>query len=107
MPIEVEKATRENVSYNITDEDGDEIDLTSAEEVVMRVSNDLNVEDEPVIEKEAGTVDSNGNATWNFKDSDTDISTGLYYFEIEIQYSSDQSTVPEVGEFFVRKRVEG
>jgi len=108
MSIEVERATRENVSYTITDEQtGNAVDLTTADDVILRVSHDLNVEDGYVLEKSAGTQNSNGNAVWNLKDTDTDIEHGIYMFEIEIKYGSTQSTVPEVGKFYVRQRVQG
>lgn len=109
MAIEVERATRENITYTIKNEAGNAVDLTTADDVILRVSHDLNTDDESdyVIEESAGTQDSEGNAVWNLKDVDTDIEHGIYNFEIEVKYGSSQSTVPEVGKFYVRQRVEG
>jgi len=103
--IEVPKATRYNVSYTITDDDGATIDLTAAEDVYLKVSTEKGGYGETVIDKSAGTVNADGVATWSLTDSDTDLENGLYEFEIEIKYGSDQSTQPEKAKFFVKERV--
>lgn len=103
--IEVPKATRYNITYTITDEDGNNIDLTSAEDVFLKVSTEKGGYGETVIDKSADTTDGNGVATWNLKDDETDIANGIYYFEIEVKYGINQSTQPEKAKFFIKERV--
>jgi len=104
--IEIPQRTRHNISYTITDENGDVKDLTQTQEVILRVNTEVGEYGDQVAEFTADTKNENGVATWNLRNDDTDISTGLYAYEIELVYGSNQSTVPHVGDFFIKKRVE-
>jgi len=104
--IEIPKKTRHNIAFTITDENNDPVDLTAAEEVILRVDTELGEYGSNVAEFTQDTKNSDGVASWNLDNSDTDIKAGLYWYEIEVVYSSTQSTNPYVGRFFIKERVE-
>lgn len=104
--ISVEQNTRQYITYIITDESDNPINLEGADEARLRVANQLQSTDFE-IDVAADSKNSDGEAVWELSNSQTDLRTGLYYFEVEIVYGSDNSTIPVVGRFFVKKRVTG
>jgi len=105
MGFEVYQGEDRLLNLTLTDEAGNTIDLTD-KTVNFLVVNVLGLTDTEVIDKDATNRKGDGTCDVQLINNDTDISPGLYWFEVWVEYNSGTKYVAEVGEFFVRKRGE-
>lgn len=106
---DIEIIRRDDVSFNLTftDVDGDPIDLTGAT-VFFTVKRKLtDPDDEALIEKEIISFDDPelGIAVLILSNTDTDISPGKYFFDIQVKTSDNKISSSNAASFFVNQDV--
>lgn len=99
---------KQELTFTIQDDDGDAIDLTSADvnDVYLDLATGVKSYGEHKFQLVAANLDSNGNALFTVKSSDTEnLRPGNYVYEVWVKYDNSSPYTAEVGKYFIKKRV--
>ena len=106
LNLSVYRAEKRIFNFTIKDKSGNPVDISSAN-VVFKVTTEL----PPIYGTQVFTVDataeaSDGTCTVTLTNTETDIEPKIYYYELYVDYGSDEYYVAEVGLFTVLKRAD-
>jgi len=104
---EINKRDNSNFEITIVDEDGNAINLTDGTVFFTVKKKPTDTDEEAIIKKDITAFDdpTSGVCLLNLTPEDTNISPGVYWFDIQFKDATDGITSSSAGKFLVRQDI--